>query len=299
MRALRTERLLAFSEQARGMVANRAAPKGAPARRRKPPPRWRKPVLSLGVAVILATASAAGAYLLWQAGYPRSALTWAERTAERWQIAAGLTVDEVILWGRERTPRDEVLRALAVRRGQLIMSVDPGAARARLEEIGWVESAEVARRLPAKLEVRIVERVPLALWQREGELALIGRDGVVITDKELERFRNLPIVVGRGGRARAAALLTVLRREPALFRRLEAAVLVGGRRWNLRLAGGIEVRLPEGGEAGAWARLAALEKEHKILERHLVAIDMRLPDRLVVRLAPGSAWRFRGPGEKT
>ena len=76
-------------------------------------------------------------------------------------------------------------------------------------------------------------------------------------------------------------------------------VRVGGRRWNLRLHGGVEVRLPAGEEARAWHRLAALEREHAILGRDLVAIDLRLPDRLIVRMAPGAAERAREPGEKT
>ena len=299
MRALSSERLLPPAARSRAKAADGGTLKRAPARRRKPPPRWQKPALFGALAVVTAAACAGSVYLLSRAGYPHSALAWAGQAAERAQIAAGLTVDEVIVWDRQRTPREAVLRALGVRRGQLISSVDLGAARARLEAIGWIESATVARRLPTMLEVKVVERKPLALWQREGRLVLIGGDGTVITAKGLERFRDLPIVIGEDAPTHAAALLAVLRREPGLFRRVEAAVLVGRQRWNVRLDGGIEIRLPEGGEREAWARLAVLDREYEILARQLVAIDMRLPDRLVVRLAPGSAARFRDPGEKT
>jgi len=60
-------------------------------------------------------------------------------------------------------------------------------------------------------------------------------------------------------------------------------VRIGERRWNLKLHNGADVLLPEGAEAAAIARLAALQREQQLMDRPLVAIDMRLPDRLVLR----------------
>ena len=64
---------------------------------------------------------------------------------------------------------------------------------------------------------------------------------------------------------------------------VKAAVRVGGRRWNLRLEGDIDVRLPELDTAAAWARLAEYEKTHRVLERDVQVLDLRQPDRLIVR----------------
>ena len=44
--------------------------------------------------------------------------------------------------------------------------------------------------------------------------------------------------------------------------------------------------MPETDPAGAWVQLARLEREHGLLGRDVVAIDLRLPGRLVVRTAP-------------
>lgn len=302
MRALRSERLLAFeaapSRTVRGRSAGRGAHRTVP-KRRKPPPRWRRPALLATAAIAGVLIIAAAAYALWAGGALDAAGAWTRGSWLRAQVAAGLVVDEVVLTGRQGTPRDEVLRALSVRRGEPLLAIDAGAIKARLEAIGWVRSARVARKLPDRLEIEIRERVPLALWQRQGRLVLIGGDGAVITGKELGRYRDLPIVIGEGAPARAAELLAALGQEPALLERVTAAVWVGGRRWNVRLRDGIEVRLPEGGEAIAWSRLAALDRKYRILARDLVRIDMRLADRLIVRLAPGSAARLRDPGEKT
>lgn len=298
MRAVKGERLVVPRGGTRA-GAKSEKPGKRQVRRRKPPPRWRRPALVACAALAFAGACAAGAYGAWRADYPGRALAWLKETAIEGQIAFGLTVQEVIARGREGAARDELLAALDVRRGQPILSFDLAAAKARLEAIGWVREAEVSRQLPHTIEIAIRERHPLALWQHAGRLALIGRDGEVITTQGLERFAALPVVVGAQAAGHAGALLALLREEPALFSLVEAAVRVGDRRWNIRLKGGIEVRLPEGDEAAAWRRLAALERDYRILARNLVAIDLRLPDRLIVRLPTGEAERLRQPGEKT
>ena len=70
---------------------------------------------------------------------------------------------------------------------------------------------------------------------------------------------------------------------------MRASILVAQRRWNLRLTNGIDVRLPEGDVAPALDRLVALDREKKLLSRDIVAVDLRLPDRVTVRLSDAAA----------
>ena len=81
-------------------------------------------------------------------------------------------------------------------------------------------------------------------------------------------------------------MLAILSSEPDLAARVTAAVDVGGRRWNLRIDNSIDVLLPSDDPAAAWADLARLQRNDAILQRDVQAIDMRLPDRLVVRVTP-------------
>src|SRR3546814_4370216 len=74
--------------------------------------------------------------------------------------------------------------------------------------------------------------------------------------------------------------------EPSLRERVTAAVRVGGRRWNIQIEGRIDVRLPEADAAAAWAQLARIERQQDLLSRDVIVIDLRLPDRLVVRTDP-------------
>jgi len=196
----------------------------------------------------------------------------------------GLRVTKVVVEGRTKTPEVMLRAALGIRPGEPILSYSLDEARQRLESIKWVETATVERQLPGTILVRLTERRPFAVWQTEGKFLLVDRDGEVVTDTDVALFHDqLPLVVGAGAPRHAAALVELLAGHPELHKRMVAAVRVGERRWNLRMTNGADVMLPEGAEALALARLAELHASQSLLDRPLAAIDLRLPDRLVVR----------------
>ncbi|MEM6933631.1 MAG: cell division protein FtsQ/DivIB, partial [Pseudomonadota bacterium] len=64
-----------------------------------------------------------------------------------------------------------------------------------------------------------------------------------------------------------------------------ALVRVGERRWDLVLDRDLRVLLPEKEPSGAVARIMALHLgEDQLLERDLQIIDMRIPNRPVLRM---------------
>jgi cell division protein FtsQ len=198
----------------------------------------------------------------------------------------GLTVSDVTVEGRETTDGETILAALAARPGSPILAVSPKRAKQQLETLPWVRTAVIERRLPGTLYVRLVERKPLALWQHGGKIALIDRVGAVIPVARLDRFAKLPMVVGEGAASHAAEFLDMLASEPDLAVRVTAAIRVGNRRWNLRIDNAIDVLLPADETADAWARLARLERSAALVQRDVQTIDIRLPDRLVLRVSP-------------
>ena len=263
--------------------AKPAAGRGRP--RRRAARRWLRPALGYGGAAAGLALVAGGIAWAWTSG--RAADEWDGLRAAAMEASAraGLVVAEVYVAGRGETARDDLIAALEVTLGAPILAFDGEAARRRIEALGWVREATVERRFPNTLFLRIAEREPLALWQRDGRLVIVDRDGVVIDGAAPESFAGLPVIVGDDAPRYAARLLTVLATEPSLRVRVEAAVRVGGRRWNLRFDNGIDVELPEQGLAEAWRRLAAFERRHGLLSRDITAIDLRLPDRVVVRPA--------------
>ena len=198
----------------------------------------------------------------------------------------GLTVSEITVEGRETTDRETILAALAAGPGTPILAVSPTHVKEQLEALPWVRAAVIERRLPGTLYVRLVERKPLALWQHGGKLELLDREGSVIPVARLDRFAKLPLVVGEGAASHAAELIEMLGSNPDLAARVTAAVRVGDRRWNLRIDNAIDVLLPADEMATAWSQLARLERSSAILKREVLTIDLRLPDRLVLRVSP-------------
>lgn len=270
-------------------------------KRGQPRPRV-KPLWKTGKVLAVATLLAVvglggGGWWLWQSG-------WAAQTVAkaRWSVIAatadlGFRVENVLVLGRQETPRDELLKAVRLARGAPILAFDPDAAKKRIEALPWVRAASVQRRLPDTIFLRVVERRPLAVWQDHGHFTLIDYDGKVIADSGVERFSGLPLVVGDDAPAHAAQLLEMLWNQPELMVRVKAAMRVGGRRWNVRLDNGIDVRLPEENAAAAWARLATYERTHHVLAKDVGVLDLRLPDRLIVQKARQS--EADGPGTET
>jgi cell division protein FtsQ len=195
----------------------------------------------------------------------------------------GLTVQQVILEGRRNAPTDMIRAALGVSRGDPLLDFSPEGARVRLETIAWVQRAHVERRLPNTILVRIEERRPFAIWQNNARFVIIDREGKVVAADGLDQFGPLPLLVGPGADAQGAALHDLLKPHPEVADRVQAMVRIHERRWNLRLHNGTDVLLPEGAEGAAIQRLAELQREARLLDRPLAAIDLRLPDRLVLR----------------
>ncbi len=192
----------------------------------------------------------------------------------------------MLIEGRQKTPESLLRAALGIATGDPVLTFSLAQARARIESIQWVQHASVQRRLPDTILVRLTERRPFAVWQHDGRFVLIDRDGNTVTDSDVAAFANqLPLVVGPGAPAAAAALVDALAAQPGVQARVVAAVRVGERRWNLRIDNGTDVLLPEAAEAPALAKLVQLQAEHALLDRPLQAVDLRLPDRLVVRAA--------------
>jgi cell division protein FtsQ len=61
---------------------------------------------------------------------------------------------------------------------------------------------------------------------------------------------------------------------------------VADRRWTLTFDNGVKLHLPEQDLGRAWAKFAQLERNQGLLDRDIAVVDLRLPDRLVVRLSP-------------
>jgi cell division protein FtsQ len=203
--------------------------------------------------------------------------------------SAGFRITAVAINGRKQLTQDEVLAIGGVNGRSSLLFLDAAAVRDKLKANPWIAEATVLKLYPGQLQIDIVERWAFALWQQDGRLSVIADDGAVLEPYVSRRFLSLPLVVGKGAQTRARDFLALLARYPQVSSVTKAAVFVGERRWNLRLKDGLDIRLPENDVGNALAALSTLDKEDRLFSRDIVAVDMRLPDRLTVQLSDEAA----------
>ncbi|PWE80218.1 cell division protein FtsQ [Bradyrhizobium sp. SUTN9-2] len=203
--------------------------------------------------------------------------------------SAGFRITSVVINGRKQLTQDEILAIGGVSGRSSLLFLDAEAVRDKLKANPWIADATVLKLYPGQLMIELTERKAFALWQEAGRLSVIADDGAVLEPYVSRRFLSLPLVVGKGAETQARDFLALLARYPQVHSVTKAAIYVGERRWNLRLKDGLDIRLPEQDVGNALAMLSKLDKEDRLFSRDIVAVDMRLPDRLVVQLSEDAA----------
>lgn len=213
----------------------------------------------------------------------------------------GFAINDILVEGRDHTPIDDLRAAVNLKLGDPILSADPAYLKTRIEALPWVAQASVERRLPDTLYIRLNEHRAMALWQNQGTLSLINPDGEVILTggEDIKVFAHLPLVVGNGAPEHTADLLAMLAEEPELNAAVKAAVRVSDRRWDVMLENGNAIRLPELNAADAWSKLARYSETHGLLDANPKSVDLRLPDRILVKFDDEETIRKPVMGQNT
>src|SRR5712672_381380 len=203
--------------------------------------------------------------------------------------SAGFRITTVAINGRKQLTQDEVLAIGGVNGRSSLLFLDAAAVREKLKANPWIAEATVLKLYPGQLHIDLVERSAFALWQQDGRLSVVADACAVLEPYVSRRFLSLPLFVGKGAETHARDFLAQLSRYPQVRAATKAAIFVGERRWNLRLNDGLDVRLPENDVGKALAALSKLDRDEKLFSRDIVAVDMRLPDRLTVQLSDDAA----------
>ena len=242
-------------------------------------------------ALFFSSAVAYGAVIGGQTARAYDALTGG---IERLAVAAGFGVKRITVNGKLHATDAAITAALGAGPDTMMLGFDTDAAKERLEAVPWIRHAQVMRLLPSTLQVLVEERAPYAVWQNQGQTYVVDSEGVVLAPALREAYASLPLVVGEGAAKNAAQLFDQLTPYGELTQDVIAAIRVGDRRWTLKLASGIEIMLPDDNIGEALASLAKLEDERGVLKRDIAAVDLRLLDRVTVRLRDSSVGKSAG-----
>jgi cell division protein FtsQ len=185
------------------------------------------------------------------------------RAAALGQIESGLELadlglQQVTIAGHSYTADTDIYAALDLDSARTLLSFDPRAAKARIEQLPWVAKATIERILPDAVDIIISERTPFAVWREGDRHWLVDRSGRKLQTAPADVMPHLPRVTGDGAPNEVVALTQLLADFPAIARKGEMAERVAGRRWALHMAGGTRVDLPAEGASEALGRLARL-----------------------------------------
>ena len=194
----------------------------------------------------------------------------------------GYAAQEIRITGLKRESAVSVLRAINVQPNDSLIGFNPNAAQAVLEQVDWVQKAQVKRLYPNQLEIDVVERLPFAIWQRDGEFYVIDKTGSAFSSIEVGDVKGLIVVTGEGAHKKVFDLVNHLEVHLGLKSKIAAAGHVGNRRWNLYLKNGLKIMLPEKGLAEALIRLEQLQDEAAVFDKAVASVDLRFGDRVVV-----------------
>jgi cell division protein FtsQ len=238
-----------------------------------------------GVAASLLLLAATLSYGAVVGGHVTAITDWLKAARDNAANAFGFRIAAVSVSGGNQVSRDQALALAGVTDRSSLLFFDAESARTRLVANPWIADAAVLKLYPDRLLITIAERRAFALWQRNRAVNVIADDGTVLQPFVAGGYGGLPLVVGSGAERRAKDFIGLLDRYPQIRFAVRAAVLVAERRWNLRLTNGMDVRLPEGDPQAALDRLVKLDNEKRLLSRDITSIDLRLPDRVTVRLS--------------
>ena len=198
----------------------------------------------------------------------------------------GFAAQQIHISGLQHQTPQVVLKAIGVVPDGPLLGFSTLRAKRLLENLDWVESAELRRVHPNGLEIDIVERAPFAVWQRAGTRYVIDKSGSAMSSLDADRFPDLLIVTGEGAQETAWDLVNHMEGHPVLRSHVRAAARVGMRRWTLYLDNGLRIALAEHDIAGSLDRAVTLIEQDKVLERGVAMIDLRIPGQVVMELLP-------------
>jgi cell division protein FtsQ len=196
----------------------------------------------------------------------------------------GFAVGQVKVTGHIETSEIDVLEQLELDGATSLIGFDSEAARQRVLEMPWVAAAEVTKLYPDGVSVEITEKQPFAVWQHDDTLSLVEEKGGEIIAFSDEKYLELPLVIGAGANLKAHDIIAAVASFPGIAKQVKSYVYVGARRWDLLLKNGVTIQLPEKDQDRALADVARLENEQSLLGRDIQTVDLRIDDRMVVRL---------------
>lgn len=239
----------------------------------KPMITWRR--LKLGFVLSVITSLCIGAYWFVSSGKLTRLKDQTHHSFISFFKNRGFVLAHVVVDGRVRTERDNLLQALKVEKGDYIFDLDLRSRLEAVEALPWVQSARIERHLPNTLHVKLVERHPVAFWQENNKHYLVDTKGKVIGVYPLKDYPGFIVATGENAAENLPSLIQSIGRYDSVYAKVTGAKFVSHRRWDLILNNALTIKLPEEDMDRALKRLSELDAEDRLSSSKIDTIDLR------------------------
>lgn len=220
------------------------------------------------------------------------------RTAivDRWEVAVRavqdrpeFTVRMLRIEGASEQLQSDIQETVAVDLPLSQFQLDLPGMRAQLLSLDPVLDAEVRVVAGGTLLMRVTERTPAVVWQNGGKTEILDATGHRIAAVgDLAAAGGLPLIAGEGAEAAVPEALALVDAAAPIADRMVGLARVGLRRWDVVLTRGQRIALPEEAPQVALDRALGMQAAHDVLARDVTLLDLRIPDRPALRLAPAA-----------
>ena len=145
-------------------------------------------------------------------------------------------------------------------------------------QLPWINQVIITRSMPDILNISVTEYEPFAIWQNEGKKYFTDKEGNLVPFVEMEEFKHMVILSGKGANTHAKSLFNIFATDPNLSANVYSATWVSNRRWDIRFDNGLLIKLPENNISEAWQRLMKIYNMQGSIVG-LKILDLRILDK--------------------
>lgn len=153
-----------------------------------------------------------------------------------------------------------------------------------VEKIDCIDQISVRKVFPSKLLVQVNYKMPVAIWNERGKFYFVTGEGIKLNIAQSANLEKFIFITGEHAPANVPSLIKFVSIDPSVYEKIDKAVWVGNRRWDIVFSNGAKVLLPEENPEAAWNKFVGLQKDHSdFVDWKFKSVDFRVPNKVYVR----------------
>lgn len=199
----------------------------------------------------------------------------------------GLTLDDIVIEGRDKVSQNEILSLLELDRSSSFLEINEKDLEKLIKTLPWVQEVKIKKTyLPNVLQIGLREKEVVAIYQLGSKFYGLDEKGQIIKT-DFKPNKEMIVVLGKGAPEHVLSILKIVSKNKDVYKRIKALQYISERRWNVVLddiKDGKIIKLPQDNYEQAWKKLLKLNVTHGLLKRPLTIIDLRFEDKVILKL---------------